>query len=121
MTEACEKLCGEERQLLLRRHDRDPIVDHLPEAAGQAFALGGFAMERSDLFGILPRAHQIETEVGLELLLLEVQRNEPPADQMGQDGADDGIDQRRPDQITRNGKRGAEQVQRRLFRQRPTE
>ena len=81
------------------------LVTTRPKRLEVALALGGFAVQRRDLLGILAAAHQVEAEIGLEALLLEIERNKRPADQMGEHGADDGIDQRRPDQIAGNGKR----------------
>ena len=52
----------EEGQLLLPLHDGDPVRHHEAEAAEVALALGGFAVQRRDLLGILARAHQIEAE-----------------------------------------------------------
>ena len=106
---------GEERQLLLPVHDGDPVDDDQPEAAEVTLALGGFAVQRRDLLGILAGAHQIEAKIGLVALLLEVERNKPPADQMGERGADYRVEQGRPDQIARNRQRHAEQMQRRRF------
>ncbi len=109
----------EERELLLPLHDRDPIANDEPEAAEVPLALGGFAMQRRDLLGILARAHQIEAEIGLVALLLKVERNKRPADQMRDYGAGHRVEQRRPNQIAGNRKRRAEQMERRLFRKRP--
>ena len=73
---------GEERELLLPLHDGDPVVDHAAEAVEVALAFGRFAVQRGDLLGIFARAHQIETKIGLEALLPEIERDQRPADQM---------------------------------------
>ena len=79
-----------------------------------AVALSGVAAECRDLLGIFPRAHQIEAEVRLEALLLKVERNELPADQMGQYGTKRRIDQRSPHQIAGDRDLRTKQMQRRL-------
>ena len=60
------------------------------------------AVEQRDLLGVLAHAHQIEAEIGFVALLLEIERDQRPADQMGERGSDDRVDQRRPEQITRD-------------------
>ena len=82
-------------------------------------AFGRLAAERGDLLGILTRAHEIISEVGLETLLLKIQRDEPPADQMGKRGADHRVDERRPHQVARNVEICAEQMQGRSCGQGP--
>ncbi len=94
--------------MLLPFYDRDPIVDHAAEPVDVPFALRRFAMQRRDLLGVLARAHQVETEIGLKTLLLEIERNERPADAMRQHGTNHRIDQRRPYQIAGDEKVGAE-------------
>ena len=75
---------GEERQPLGAGHDLQPVADHAAEAFEQALGLRRLAVEQRDLLGILAHAHQIEPEVGLEALLLEIEPDQRPADQMGQ-------------------------------------
>ena len=110
---------GEEGELLLPRHDRHPVGDDIAEAQQQAVMLRLLAVEQGDLLGILAHPHQIEAEVGLVALLLEIQRDQRAADQMRERGADDGVDQRRPQQIAGNIELDAEQMQRRRGRQSP--
>ena len=45
---------------------------------------------------------QREAEIGLVALLIEIELDQRAADEMGHPGADDGVDQRRPDEITRD-------------------
>ena len=75
--------------------------------------------EQRDLLGVLPHAHEIEAEVGLEPLLAEIERDQRPADEMRQRGSDHRVEQRRPDQIARDRHGRAEQRERRGGRQRP--
>jgi hypothetical protein len=100
-------------------HNREPVVDHRSEAIEVAFALGRLSAERRNLLGILARAHEIETEVGFETLLLKIERNKAPADQMRQRSADDGVDDCRPNEIAGNVVASTEQMQRRLLGKRP--
>ena len=58
-----------------------------------------------------PRAQQARAKVRLPPLLLEVQRDERPADPMRDRGFADGIKQRCPKQIAWNRQRMAEQYQ----------
>jgi hypothetical protein len=102
------KALGEEEELLLPLHNRDPIFDDQAKAAGMALAFGRFAMERCDLLGILARAHQVETEIGLEPLLIKIKWDQKPPNQMRQHGANYRINKSRPDQIAGNGEVDAE-------------
>ena len=42
----------------------------------------GFAAQQSDLLAVLAGADQVETKIGLKALLLEIKRDQWPADQM---------------------------------------
>ncbi len=110
---------GEEQELLLPLHDGDPIRHHAAKAVEVTLAFGGFTVQRGDLLGIFARANQVEAEIGFETLLSEIERNQRPAEQMREAGADHRIDQCRPDQIARNDERQAEQVHRRGVGQSP--
>ena len=93
---------GERRQLLGAGHDGEPVLDHASEANQQAFALGFIAAQQRDLLGVFPHPHQVEAKIRLVLLLPEIDPDQRPADQMGQDGAEHRIDQRAPDEIARD-------------------
>src|SRR5215469_11716780 len=82
-----------------------------------ALALGSFAMERRNLFRVLAGAHEIEAKISLKALLLEIERNERPADAVRQHSAEDRVNQCRPDQVA--GNENAVQMQRRFFGQFP--
>ena len=110
---------GEDGQTLGAAHDAVPVGDDAAEAAHQPLALGGLALHQRDLLGVLARAHQVETEIRLALLLLEVEIDQRRADPLRQHGAEYGIDQRAPDQVARNCKFMAEQLQRGCRRQAP--
>jgi hypothetical protein len=77
------------------------------------------AAQRRDLLGVLARSHQIETEIGLEALLLKIERNERFPDEVGKRGAYCGVKQCSPNQISRDREVRAEDRERRLRRQRP--
>ena len=72
------------------------VHEHRLIARHQVLLLGGLAVIERDAFGVLAHAHQREAEVGLERLLGEVERDQPAADQVGEPGAEEGVDQRRP-------------------------
>jgi hypothetical protein len=93
---------GEEGESLGALHDAVPIAHHVGEAVTQALLLGLFAGEQRDLLGVLPEANQREAEICLVALLIEIELHQRPADEMRHPGADDGIDQRRPNEIARN-------------------
>ena len=98
---------------LVRAHDGEPVLHHASEPDQKAFALGGLAAQQRDLFGIFPDAHQVEAKIRFVLLLPEIDADQRPADQVGQDGAEHRIDQRAPDEIAGNCIILTEQVQRR--------
>src|SRR5262245_62418246 len=82
------------------------------EAIEQPLALGGFSSQQRDLLGILAHPNKVETEVGLEPLLAEIERDQRPADEMGERGSDRRIEQRRPYQVTWNREARTEQMER---------
>ena len=92
---------GQEGQPLGALHDQEPVGHDLAEAVEQPLALRLLAAEQRDLLGILPHPHEIEAEIGLEPLLAEIERHQRPADQMRQRGSDHRVEQRRPDQVSR--------------------
>ena len=51
-----------------------------PKRSSRRSRLRGLAVEQRDLLGVLAHAHEIEAEVGLVALLLEVERDQRPAD-----------------------------------------
>ena len=61
-------------QLLGARHDQQPVADHAAEALQQPLALGRFAVEQRDLFGIFAHPDEVEAEVGFVTLLQEIER-----------------------------------------------
>ena len=85
----------------------------LPNRRQQLVALGLLTFEQGDLLGVFAHAHQIEAEICFVALLLEIESRKRPADQMGENGADDGVNERRPEQIARDCPCASEQVQRR--------
>ena len=65
----------------------------------QACVLRGLALQQCDLLGVLAHAHEVEAEVRFVALLQEIEIDQRLADPVCQRGADDGVDQRGPDQI----------------------
>jgi hypothetical protein len=110
---------GKGRQLLRALHDAEPVVDHQGKSRQQPHPLDGLAAQQRDLFGVFPRPHQIETEIGLKALLLEIEIDQRPADQMGQQRPEQRVDQGAPHQIAGNRDVPAEQMQRRFVGQAP--
>ena len=110
---------GEEGQLLLPRHDLVPVADDAREAVAERVALGRLALEERDLLGSSRAAAPGEAEVGLVALLVEIEPDQRPADEVGEPGADDGVDERRPDQIAGDVVALAEEDQRARRRQAP--
>ena len=90
-----------------------------PNRASSRVALDRLAVQQRDLFAVFAHPDQVETKIGFIALLLEIEPDQRPADQMGQNRADQRIDQRAPDQITGNRDVLAEQMQRRFVGQGP--
>ena len=67
------------------------------EAARQMLPLGRLAMHQCDLLGIFAQARQREAEVRLAPLLLEIERDQRLADEVGDPGRHRRIDQRGPE------------------------
>src|SRR5262249_59050675 len=102
---------GQKRQPLGAPHDREPVADDVAEAPEQPLAFRHVAAQQRDLLGILPHANQVEAKVRFELLLAEVERNEWPADQVRERGAEYRIEQGPPYQIAGDDPLRAEQWQ----------
>ena len=89
------------------------------EACEQTVGLGRFAGQQCNLLRVFSHADQIEAEIGFVALLIEIELDQRPADQMRERRAHNRIDQRRPHEIARDRDRRPEQVQRRCGRKRP--
>ena len=100
----------QKRQLFGPLHNLKKIADHIAEAIEQSFPLGGLSREQRDLLGILAHPDEVETEVGLEPLLAKIKRHQRPADEVGERGSNNGVEQRRPHEIAGNAEGRAEQV-----------
>jgi hypothetical protein len=68
----------------------------------QPALLDSLAVEQRDLFRVLPDAHEVVAKVGLDLLLLVVERHQRPADQVGAEGHHDSESEHDPDEIARH-------------------
>ncbi len=64
-------------------------------------ALDRLAFHQRDRLGMIGSPHDREAEIGLETLLVEVQRDQPPADQMCEQRADARIQQVPPRSASR--------------------
>ena len=93
---------GQECQPLGPLHDAVPIADDAGKAVAKPLLLRRLAGEQRHLLGVLAQAHQREAEIGFIALLVEIEFDQRMADEMRHPGADDGVDQRRPDQIAGN-------------------
>ena len=114
------RVAGRQRRHLFgANHDRHPIADDVVEAIEQAFPFGRFAVQQGDLLGNFAGSYQVEAEVGFVLLLAEVEADQRPADEVGQHGAEHGIDQCAPDQIAGNVVLHTEHMQWRRCRESP--
>ena len=114
-----ELIVGDLVEGKLRLGEQHPpaVGKDVGEALVQGLGLALLAAVERDALGILTHAHQGEAEVGLEALPLEVERDQPPPDQVCEEGADDGVDQARPGHVA--GNRDVEANRRQ--RQRPRE
>ena len=87
--------------------------DQRAEPPADLGALDRFGRQQRDLLGVIGHARGGEAEVGLAALLLEIQVDQPPADQMRDQRADAGIESAIDDQIAGEREIDAEQRQRR--------
>ena len=108
---------GDQARLAL--HQRGPVAHQAPEARAHFLALDRFAGHQRHRLGIVGDARDGKTKVGLVALLRELQRDQPPADQVRHRGADARIGERGPDQVAGEREVGAEDRQRRARRKSP--
>ncbi len=87
--------------------------------ASSRLVLGLLAREQRDLLGVLAHANEVEAEIGFIALLVEIELDQRPADEVGEQGAEHGIEQRRPHEVAWNPPLTAEQDQGRIRRQVP--
>ena len=85
-----------EGELRLGEQHAPAVVEHVGEARVECLGLVLLAAIEGDALGILAHAHQREAEIRLEALLLEVERDQATADQVGQQRAAERIDQADP-------------------------
>src|SRR5262249_20237174 len=103
--------CGQEGELLLPRHDGEPVSNNIAEPDQEAVPFGALAVEQGDLFGIFAHAHKIESKIGFVTLLLEIKGGEGATDQVCQDSSDDGVNERGPEQVPGDHQGRAEKMQ----------
>ena len=77
-------------------HQPPPVLAQSLQSRGMPLQLGRFAVIQRHALGIFTHAHQVETKVGLELLLPEVQADQRPADPPGEAAADQCVQQGAP-------------------------
>ena len=98
---------------------RQPFVKMSGSARSRFSGLALLAVVERDALGVLAHAHQGEAEIRLVALLREVERDQPPADQVGEPGADEGIDQRHPGHVARHVGVDADEAERQRARELP--
>src|SRR5439155_27291367 len=85
---------GEPAQLLAPKDDVPPIRDNISEALVEDLSLSPLTAIEGDAFGIFTQPHQAETKIGFVALLVVCQPHQWMTDPAGQEGADDGINDR---------------------------
>jgi hypothetical protein len=88
---------GEPGQALLRLDQRQVVAQHRAEMAAELALLDRLAAVERDRLAVLAHPHQVVAEVGLALLLREVQADQRPTDVVRQHAADQRVDHRHPD------------------------
>ena len=110
---------GEKRQSLPPAHDFVPVAHDRCEPVAEPRPFRFLAREQGHFLGVLAQPHQREAEIGLVALLIEIELDEGTPDDMGHPRAENGVDQRGPDQIAGNLERLRPDDQRRRRRQGP--
>ena len=82
---------------------RLPVAHQRTEALAELSALDRLAVQERHRLGIVGHPRHGETEVGLVTVLLEIERNERPPDQVRDQRPEHGIEKRHHDQVA--GKR----------------
>ena len=67
--------------------------------------LRALAAQERDLLAVLAQPREREAEIGLDLLLPEIEGDQRPADEVGQPGAEHRVDDHQPDQEARESPR----------------
>jgi hypothetical protein len=86
----------------LALHDRPPVTHDVTEARSQMAHFIGFPAVQGDAFGMLAHAHERKTEIGLVFLLMKIESDQGPADDVGEPGAHQCIGEREPHHISGN-------------------
>jgi hypothetical protein len=87
----------------LPAHDVPPVVDDVDEALAQPADLVALAAVDGDALTVLAYPDQREAEISLEPLLVETEVDEGAPHEVGEPGAGDGVEQRDPDHVSRDG------------------
>ena len=109
----------EEAEALLPPHHGIDVGQDRAIAFAQPCPFGAFATEQCDLLRVFADTRHSEAKVRLKALLVEIQRDQRPTDEMGEHRPDRGIDDGDPDQIAGNVERKAEARHRERDRQLP--
>ena len=107
------------RQALGPPHDHIPIPDDPAETLGKPLPFGALSLQQRNLFGVFAHPNQVESKIGFEALLLEIEVDQRRADPLGERRSEDCIYQRAPYQITGDLEFGTEYMQWRRRRQTP--
>ena len=80
-------------------HQVPPVLPDALDPAAEVPVLGRLAPVERDAFGVLAEADERVAEIGLALLLLEVEADERAADPVGERATDDRVHERDPHEI----------------------
>ena len=108
-----------EREPLRVLHHAPPVVADAHEEVLRVAGLGLLAVVERDLLGVLAHADQPEAEVGLDALLLVVDRHERMADLLDDQRADHRVQRRRPHHVAGNRDRRRAERNRQRAGERP--
>src|SRR5207244_12543288 len=86
----------------LALHDRPPVTHNVTEARSQMAHFIGFTAVQGNAFGVLADAHERKTEVGFEFLLMKIESDQVPADDVSEPCAHQCIGEREPHHIPGN-------------------
>jgi hypothetical protein len=99
----------EEREVPVPPDDPDRVPQHLDEAAHEVVVLALLAAEERDRLGVVAHADEPVPEVGLLLVLREVEAHEPPADQHREQRTAARVAEERRDELRRDAPEDAQE------------
>src|SRR5262249_36820096 len=93
---------AEPGQLFLPLHDLPPVTHHIAETPGQVTPFAGFAMVQSVPCGVPTQPKERKTEIGFELLVLQIEAHDWTTNGVGEPCADKCIVESEPHHIPWN-------------------